>query len=166
MKKKALKKRPLSNTVWIQNRSHSLSTLNPGPNCLHYGYRQASKTFKISNFGAALVSCLFFSDKMMASGVYIDVELLSLKFFACGNFCRPLINFANNLDPDQGRQNVSPDLDPNCFDTLIVFLKEFFEKTADDQKKQEKLPSMLRLNDNHNLIFFYEYLHGFHQWLL
>ena len=24
-----------------------------------------------------------------------------------------LITFANNLDPDQDRQNVSPDLDPN-----------------------------------------------------
>ena len=25
-----------------------------------------------------------------------------------------LITFANNLDPDQDRQNVGPDLDPNC----------------------------------------------------
>ena len=25
-----------------------------------------------------------------------------------------LINFANNLDPDQARQNVGSDLDPNC----------------------------------------------------
>ena len=24
------------------------------------------------------------------------------------------INFANSLDPDQARQNVGPDLDPNC----------------------------------------------------
>ena len=23
-------------------------------------------------------------------------------------------NFANSLDPDQARQNVGPDLDPNC----------------------------------------------------
>ena len=24
------------------------------------------------------------------------------------------ISFANSLDPDQARQNVGPDLDPNC----------------------------------------------------
>ena len=42
--------------------------------------------------------------------------------------CRLLITFANSLYPDQARQNVGPDLDPNCFDTLMVFLKEFFEK--------------------------------------
>ena len=29
---------------------------------------------------------------------------------------------------------VSPDLDPNCFVTLIVFLKEFFKKFKDDNK--------------------------------
>ena len=28
--------------------------------------------------------------------------------------CRLLITFANSLDPDQARQNVRPDLDPNC----------------------------------------------------
>ena len=28
--------------------------------------------------------------------------------------CRLLITFANSLDPDQARQNVGPDLDPNC----------------------------------------------------
>ena len=33
---------------------------------------------------------------------------------ASGNFCHLLITFANNLDPDQARQNVWPDLDPNC----------------------------------------------------
>ena len=35
--------------------------------------------------------------------------------------------FANTLDPDQDSQNVGPDMDPNCL-TLMVFLKEFFEK--------------------------------------
>ena len=34
-------------------------------------------------------------------------------FFASGNICRLLINFANSLDPDQDRQNVGSDLDPN-----------------------------------------------------
>ena len=31
-----------------------------------------------------------------------------------GNFCCLLITFANSLNPDQARQNVGPDLDPNC----------------------------------------------------
>ena len=29
-------------------------------------------------------------------------------------YCRLLISFANSLDPDQARQNVGPDLEPNC----------------------------------------------------
>ena len=33
---------------------------------------------------------------------------------ASGNFCHLLITIANSLDPDQARQNVRPDLDPNC----------------------------------------------------
>ena len=33
---------------------------------------------------------------------------------ASGNFYHLLITFANSLDPDQARQNVGPDLDPNC----------------------------------------------------
>ena len=37
--------------------------------------------------------------------------------------------FANSLDIDQDGQFVGPDLDSNCFIlSLIVFLKEFFEK--------------------------------------
>ena len=38
-----------------------------------------------------------------------------------------ILNFANSLDPDQDRQNVGPDLDPNLL-TLKVFMKDFFEK--------------------------------------
>ena len=47
-------------------------------------------------------------------------------FLAVGDFCCPLISYVNSLD--QGH-NVGPDLDPNGFImTLIVFLKELFEK--------------------------------------
>ena len=35
-------------------------------------------------------------------------------FLASDDFCHLLITFANSLDPDQDRQNVGPDLDPNC----------------------------------------------------
>ena len=43
--------------------------------------------------------------------------------------------FKNSLDPDQARQNVGPDLDPD-FLTLMILLKEFFDfekKSADDK---------------------------------
>ena len=33
---------------------------------------------------------------------------------ASSNFSHLLITFANSLDQDQARQNVGPDLDPNC----------------------------------------------------
>ena len=35
-------------------------------------------------------------------------------FLASGDFYRLLITFANSWDPDQERQIVGPDLDPNC----------------------------------------------------
>ena len=34
---------------------------------------------------------------------------------ANSELCRLLITFANSLDPDQDWQNVSPDLDQNCW---------------------------------------------------
>ena len=70
-------------------------------------------------------------------------------------FFRLLITFANSLNPDQDRQNVGPDLDPNCLCQngsklcVIVFLKEFFEKVNFEQSRQpqkhEKSPSMPRV---------------------
>ena len=50
------------------------------------------------------------------------------------------MTFANSLDPDQARQNVRPDLSPNCL-TLMVFLKEYFEK-VDFEKNQQKTIEM------------------------
>ena len=50
--------------------------------------------------------------------------------------CGLLIIFPNSLDPDQARQDVGPDLDPNCL-SLIVFLKDFLlilKKSAEDKK--------------------------------
>ena len=35
-------------------------------------------------------------------------------FPASGDLIHLLITFANSLDPDKARQNVGPDLDPNC----------------------------------------------------
>ena len=75
---------------------------------------------------------------------------LALSLLA-GDFCHLMITFISSLDPDQDPQNVSisvrPDLNPNYFDTLIVFLKEVMEKKKVFEKvsKHEKLPNMQRL---------------------
>ena len=56
-----------------------------------------------------------------------------------------LIPFVNSLDPDQDRQNVCLYLDPNHFDTLIVFLKELKKKkkiSRLQKKNHEQFPSM------------------------
>ena len=42
------------------------------------------------------------------------VNVLLNSFLASGDFCHLLIIFANSLDQAQDRQNVNPDLDPNC----------------------------------------------------
>ena len=52
-------------------------------------------------------------------GVSTDVSYIALymyinSFPASGDFCRLLITFANSLDPDQARQIVKLDLEPNC----------------------------------------------------
>ena len=49
-----------------------------------------------------------------------------------------LITFANSLDPDQARLFVGPDLD-RTVDTLIVFLKEFFEKVNFEKIRRQKI---------------------------
>ena len=49
--------------------------------------------------------------------------------------CHLLITFANSLEPDHARRFVGPDLDPSCL-TLMVFLKEFFEKVDVENNQQ------------------------------
>ena len=45
---------------------------------------------------------------------------LKIKFFlASSEFWRLLITFANSLEPDQDRQNVGHDLDPNRLTLLL-----------------------------------------------
>ena len=60
-------------------------------------------------------------------------KVLFNSLLASGDFCRLVITFENSLDPDQDQQyvkNIGTDLDPNHYDTLIVFLKELFEKKS------------------------------------
>ena len=47
--------------------------------------------------------------------------MLTTFFSTSGNFCCPLITFANSLDPDQARQNVGPDLDPNFLTLMVLY---------------------------------------------
>ena len=52
------------------------------------------------------------------------------------------IIFTNSSEPDQVRQNVGHDLDPQLFDTLKVFLKDSLQKlflknkSADDKNSR------------------------------
>ena len=61
------------------------------------------------------------------------------------------MNFAISLEPDQAHQNVGSDLDLSCFDTVMVFLKDFLtkfilEKISRQSKMHAKLPSMQRVD--------------------
>ena len=63
-------------------------------------------------------------------------------FLASGDFSHLLINFANSLDPDQDRPRTGPTESRSwsgskLFDTLIVFLKEFFEKDHFEKKSAD-----------------------------
>ena len=43
-----------------------------------------------------------------------EVSAIRLTVLASDDFCHLLITFTNSLNPDQDRENVGPDLDPNC----------------------------------------------------
>ena len=65
---------------------------------------------------------------------------------------------ANSLDPDQARQNVGPDLGPNCL-TLMVFLKGYMKtlfgkKSVEPRgQKHAKLPTVLPANSDSDVMF-------------
>ena len=59
------------------------------------------------------------------------------------HYCRLLVMFAKRLDPDQARQIVGADLDPNC---LMVFLKYVFEKKLILKKVKKKANIRNRYN--------------------
>ena len=69
-------------------------------------------------------------------------------FIFSSNFPHLLITFANSFDPDQDRQIVGPDLDPNCL-TLIVILDFFFLKksnSAENINGMKNYPARKELN--------------------
>ena len=58
---------------------------------------------------------------------YVKVTFQKIPFFkfrANGDFCFLLLTFANKLDSIQIKQNIWHDLGPNCFDTVMFFLKD------------------------------------------
>ena len=53
--------------------------------------------------------------KMATENLTQSAKRLNVNSFSASGDCsRLLITFANSLDSDQVRQNVGPDLDPNC----------------------------------------------------
>ena len=68
-------------------------------------------------------------DNVMDKRVLIPIPVVNY-FVANGDFYCLLISFANILDPDQDQQNAGDQVLIwfKSFDTLVVFLKEFFEK--------------------------------------
>ena len=88
-------------------------------------------TKQTNNKKFPLCHCYGFIKSVDVRGTDVEMCLRKLhmvnSLLTSGNFCYLLITFANSLNPDQDRHNVGPDLDPNCL-SLMVFLKEFFEK--------------------------------------
>ena len=58
------------------------------------------------------------------------------------DFCHLLITFANSKDPDQGREECWSLSWSKPTDTLIVFLKEFIEKSYLKKKSQQMTKSL------------------------
>ena len=63
----------------------------------------------------------------MITKAHLEHIACELKHYLFISKCRLLITFANSLDPVQA---------PQTIDTLMVFLKEFFEKVDFDKNQQ------------------------------
>ena len=68
---------------------------------------------KVSKCGCKLLSKLMGNPSSRAKKIGCASKSAIIFFLASGDFCRLPITFVNGLDPDQDRQNVGPDLDPN-----------------------------------------------------
>ena len=85
-----------------------------------------------------------FDNKVLCMVTY-DPQAPVNSFVASGDFCRLTITFTNCLEPDQARQNVGPDLDPNCLTLSWYFWKMLLKKKVNFKTKNQqttKLPSM------------------------
>ena len=79
--------------------------------------------------------CFGVNNKTCILGILSSQKNEINSFPARFKFCRLLITFANSLDPDQARQNVGPDLDPNCFTPKEFSKKLDFGKNQQTTKK-------------------------------
>ena len=70
---------------------------------------------------------------MLLWSIVCVVQRLTRSLPANDIFCGLSITNANSLDPDQARQNIGPDLDPNC-EFLVIFQTEFFENVKFEKK--------------------------------
>ena len=61
-----------------------------------------------------------------------------------------LITFANNLDPDQARQNVGHDLDQNCLALYWYSRKIILEKAT--TRKQTDFEKNISRRQNHDML--------------
>ena len=99
------------------------------------------------------VLTLFFLPKIWKSPLdfLMMCQLLNTSLrSASGDFCCLLITLANRLDPDQARQNVKSDLDPNCLTLWWYSWKNFLKKlllkkSPQTTKWHAKLPNMQRV---------------------
>ena len=69
---------------------------------------------------------------------------------ASGDFCCLLIIFANSLDPDQARQHVGPDLDPNCLTLWWYSWKIFLKKLVLKKKKSKNDKKACKITQHAN----------------
>ena len=110
--------------------------------------------------GKILVFLLFINENMLwvrirnASIKSVETNMCYNSFLASGDFYRLLITFANNFDPDQARKKCRAWSGSKLFDTLMVFLKEFFEKVNlkkihRQQKSMQNYPACKELS-KHN----------------
>ena len=112
-------------------------------------------------------------DWKMRSVEHNDIQHDKGQLFPSGYFCHLQITFANGLDPDQDRQNVGPDLVPNC---LTLWLKNFLKKlmtSKNDTKmdirkwhqEHEKLASMQGVNIVNFIATNYCQYHQIQPWI-
>ena len=66
-----------------------------------------------------------------------------------------LINFSNSLDPDQARQNIEPDMNPNMklFDTLTSFLKGLYMSFLKELLENNNVEWRSAVDKNHEKNF-------------
>ena len=98
------------------------------------------------NFSIYLYSYVLAFAYQLVSLTYFYYGHINSFYCLGGNFCHLLITFANRLDPDQGRQNVLPDLDSNHLTlwwySWKIFLNNNFEnKSTDDNNKHAYYPA-------------------------